>query len=194
MIIGVIADTHIPDRAIALHPGVLEIFRARKVGLILHAGDLCNREVLNQLEKIAEVKAVRGNRDFLIKPQLPKEHHLVLSGVNLLLAHGHANFLHYLEDKFDHSFRGYRVGRYEKYFIENFPQYQVYVFGHSHAAENSWIDGRLFFNPGSASVGWRKDQTPSIGILEITPGGELLAEIIPLRGWTLHHRRFVKDD
>lgn len=193
MIIGVIADTHIPDRAATLHPGVLEIFKERKVGLILHAGDLCNRDVLIELEEIAEVKAVRGNRDFLIKPQLPMVQHLDISGIKILLAHGHANLRHYLIDKVDHSLLGYRLGRYENYFTENHPQYQVYVFGHSHAAENRWMNGRLFFNPGSASVAWRKDLPPSIGILEIRSGGQIKSEIIPLRGWTLHRRSWSTE-
>jgi hypothetical protein len=54
--IGVISDTHGLVR-----PEVLEIFK--RVDLIIHAGDIGGVEVLNALETIAPVKAVRGNND-----------------------------------------------------------------------------------------------------------------------------------
>ena len=54
--IGVISDTHGLVR-----PEVLEILKG--VDLIIHAGDIGGVEVLNVLETIAPVKAVRGNND-----------------------------------------------------------------------------------------------------------------------------------
>ena len=54
--IGVISDTHGLVR-----PEVLEIFKGVK--LIIHAGDIGGVKVLNALETIAPVKAVRGNND-----------------------------------------------------------------------------------------------------------------------------------
>ena len=54
--IGVIADTHGLIRR--------EVFEMLKgVDLIIHAGDIGGVEVLNALETIAPVKAVRGNND-----------------------------------------------------------------------------------------------------------------------------------
>ena len=52
--IGVISDTHGLVR-----PEVFEILKG--VDLIIHAGDIGGVEVLNALETIAPVKAVRGN-------------------------------------------------------------------------------------------------------------------------------------
>ena len=54
--IGVISDTHALVR-----PEVFEILKG--VDLIIHAGDIGGVEVLNALETIAPVKAVRGNND-----------------------------------------------------------------------------------------------------------------------------------
>jgi putative phosphoesterase len=54
--IGVISDTHGLVR-----PEVLEVLKG--FDLIIHVGDIGGVEVLNVLETIAPVKAVRGNND-----------------------------------------------------------------------------------------------------------------------------------
>lgn len=54
--IGILSDTHG-----LLRPEVTEILKSCE--LILHAGDIGGREILDQLEAIAPVKAVRGNTD-----------------------------------------------------------------------------------------------------------------------------------
>jgi putative phosphoesterase len=54
--IGVISDTHGLVR-----PELFDILKG--VELIIHAGDIGGAEVLNALETIAPVKAVRGNID-----------------------------------------------------------------------------------------------------------------------------------
>jgi hypothetical protein len=59
--IGVLADTHIPDRAKELHPDIIPIFQQHEVDRIIHAGDICVPSVLEQLTKVAPVDAVRGN-------------------------------------------------------------------------------------------------------------------------------------
>ena len=55
MKIGVVSDTHVPDRAVALHPALLSELRRNKVDLILHAGDISTAGVLQELETIAPV-------------------------------------------------------------------------------------------------------------------------------------------
>ena len=59
MLIGLISDTHIPDRARVIPQNVLDAFQ--DVDLIIHAGDLTSLEVVEELEKIAPVMAVQGN-------------------------------------------------------------------------------------------------------------------------------------
>ena len=51
MLIGLISDTHIQDRARELPKNVISSFE--NVDLILHAGDLTSTKVIDELEKIA---------------------------------------------------------------------------------------------------------------------------------------------
>ena len=57
MLIGLISDTHIPDRAKVLPQKVMEAFS--EVELILHAGDLTSPKVIEELETIAPVMAIQ---------------------------------------------------------------------------------------------------------------------------------------
>jgi putative phosphoesterase len=61
MKIGLISDTHIPEAMPELPAQVRQVFAG--ADLILHAGDLHCLEVLDWLEEIAPVLAVRGNGD-----------------------------------------------------------------------------------------------------------------------------------
>ncbi|MHB1256681.1 MAG: metallophosphoesterase family protein, partial [Dethiobacteraceae bacterium] len=58
MRIGVISDTHIPARSRQLPPELFTLFAG--VELILHAGDVAEEYVLNELAAIAPVEAVAG--------------------------------------------------------------------------------------------------------------------------------------
>ena len=78
--IGVIADTHIPDRLPKLHPGILDLLQKHGVSQILHAGDICTPRVLDELAQIAPVMAVKGNRDFIFNDNLPLVQHLQVKG------------------------------------------------------------------------------------------------------------------
>ena len=60
-IIGLISDTHIPKRAMCIPQRVFEIFK--NVDFIIHAGDLVELTVIDELEQIAPVLAVHGNMD-----------------------------------------------------------------------------------------------------------------------------------
>ena len=51
MLIGLISDTHIPDRAKEIPEKVFEAFS--EVDLIMHAGDLTSPKVIDDLEQIA---------------------------------------------------------------------------------------------------------------------------------------------
>jgi len=88
--LGVVADTHVPDRARLLNPKVTDIFREAGVVAILHAGDICSPEILDQLGGIALVHAVQGNRDIWRLAHLPPQISLQFEGVNIGLTHGQA--------------------------------------------------------------------------------------------------------
>jgi len=71
MKIGVISDTHIPNRAKEIPPKVLEMLKG--MDMILHAGDLVELSILEILKSICpDVRAVWGNMDPL-KTRTPGE-------------------------------------------------------------------------------------------------------------------------
>lgn len=188
--IGVVADTHVPDRAASLHPNLIPGLRAAKVSAILHAGDISVPSVLNQFEQIAPIYAVRGNRDLLFR-SLPTTQHLTFLGVPVVLAHGHGSFFNYLFDKWKYITRGYSLERYQNTFGSVFKEARVIVFGHTHRAENVWHAGQLWFNPGSASISDLKRKCPSFGLLHFEVSGEVRGEIVDLTGAELVKRQWV---
>ena len=161
MKIGVIADTHIPVTAKELPPKVYEHFK--DCALIIHAGDIVEMHVLEELEKIAEVKAVYGNMDsHEIVNNLPEKISFEAEGKKIGVVHGKGSASKIIENV-----------------KQSFTKKQdIIIFGHSHVPINKTIDGILLFNPGSATD---RIFSPyrTIGIIEIE-GGEVRAEIIKL--------------
>lgn len=151
--VGVVSDTHIPDRRRDLHSALIPALRENKIQLILHAGDISVPRVLKELEEVAPVLAVRGNRDIAFGNELPLSRKLEINGHLVLLSHGHMGIASYWLDKFQHIFRGYRLDRYIRRLNSAMPEATVYVFGHSHSREDLRQSGKLYFNPGSVSIG-----------------------------------------
>ena len=108
---------------------------------ILHAGDFCKEEILNQLQAAQKVYAVRGNND---KGQwaedLPKQLVLNLQGFIIGMAH-------------------------EK---KDLPQGDIdlMVYGHSHQYADYQEEGRWYINPGSCGRK-RFNLTLSFAIVEV---------------------------
>ena len=177
--IGVISDTHIPDRVPRLNPRALQVFQQAGVQQILHAGDIMSQIVLDELAQVAPVQAVRGNRDIWNLKHLPSHLQLEIDGVRIGLTHGHGTLYNYLSEKFDIAIKGKRVGRYLQRVVADFPQAQVIVFGHLHVAGILNLEGKLVFNPGSASCPFPRSLKPSVGLLYIEYG-QARAEIIEL--------------
>ncbi|MBU0512571.1 MAG: metallophosphatase family protein [Chloroflexi bacterium] len=178
--LGVIADTHVPDRARRLNPRAVSVFREAGVRAILHAGDICSARVLHQLEEVAPVHAVRGNRDFVRLSYLPQKLTLEFEGITIGMTHGHGGVSGYLVNKLCYLIEGYQIVRYQNWLPREFPTAKVIIFGHTHRSENSWSNGVLFFNPGSASK-LRWGHIPSsVGLLHIWAGGRIEGEIISI--------------
>ena len=188
--IGVVADTHIPDRTGRLHPGILPALRAAGVQHILHAGDISTQRVLDELASLAPVTAVRGNRDLLLG-HLPLIVQLELGGARIALMHGHGGWGPYLFDKIRFLTQGYRLERYLKVLSQAGGQAQVIVFGHTHYPVQTVHAGQLLFNPGSASFGCQQSLPPTLGLLHVDAAGQVRAEITPLSGWRIHRRRWI---
>lgn len=86
--LGLIADTHLPDRLATLPAAVFDVFAG--VDLILHAGDVGELRVLDTLSAIAPVVAVHGNDDTdEAQRELPYQQLVSIGGVRLLLTHAH---------------------------------------------------------------------------------------------------------
>ena len=144
--IGVISDTHISTKAKFIPPEVLEGLKG--VDLILHAGDILQAEILEQLALIAPVEAVAGNNDsaeLTAKLGLTK---IIQAGHKRIgLIHGHGS-------------RGTTLER----AIKAFQDVDCIVFGHNHFPYNVVHDGVLIFNPGSPTDKRRLPQA-SFGFL-----------------------------
>jgi putative phosphoesterase len=178
--IGVVADTHIPDRTRRLHPAVIPIFKEAGTTVVIHAGDVAVRSVLEELAKAGEVVAVRGNRDWALARQLPLTMRLQAGPVEIGLAHGHGGWVRYFVDKFHYLRQGYRAERYHALLHKVFPEAKVIVFGHTHRPECRWVNGTLFFNPGAAGNPAMNMLGPTVGLLKVGPGDHIEGKIIPL--------------
>jgi hypothetical protein len=178
--LGVVADTHVPDKAKKLHPGVIPILRQAGVSAILHAGDISVPAVLTDLGEIAPVYAVLGNRDWWFLRQLPLHRTLTFDGVVLGLTHSHGGLRNYILGKFHYIAEGYNLERIKPRMLESFPTAEVIVFGHTHRPVIRRANGKLFFNPGTTCCTDKRNIPPSLGILYLRPGGQSTAEILPL--------------
>ncbi len=179
--IGVVADTHIPDRVRTLHPDLLPGLRAAQVEVLLHLGDICAPAVLTELAQIAPVIAVRGNRDWAFTGILPWVRTFTASGVRIAMQHGMGSFWHYWWDKLKYMTIGYRFPRYKRLLLRTTPGNDVMMFGHTHHAVNLVENGVLFFNPGSVVMTPPSFPPPSFGVLHLDGQGGVRGEIIEMR-------------
>lgn len=85
---GLISDTHMPDRWRTLPPAVFDVFR--DVDVILHAGDVGELSVLDELSAAAPVIGVHGNDDTPdALRELPYQQVVTAAGRRILLTHSH---------------------------------------------------------------------------------------------------------
>lgn len=151
MKIGVISDTHIPDRALELPKEIAEAFKT--ADMIIHAGDLVDLTVLDKLKSICKnVKAVYGNMDNpAVKRKLPEKEIIDAGKYKIGITHGYGP--------------ADRLTALMKQIFKN-DGVDIIVFGHSHAPLNEKIDNTLYFNPGSPTDKIFS-QYNSYGLLEI---------------------------
>lgn len=178
--LGILADTHIPDRVRKLDLKVLSIFRRAGVQAILHAGDVSIPGVLEQLGELAPVYAVQGNRDWVRLGSLPRSINLTFGGVQIGMTHGHGTWRNYMVDKAYYAVEGLQPDRYLRRLLAAFPSARVIIFGHLHLPLNAWFGNQLLFNPGSACCPGKKHPFRSIGLLYIDEKSAVEAEIIHL--------------
>ena len=142
--LGVVSDSHG-----LLRPQVTALLRG--VRAIIHAGDVGEISVLEQLEPIAPVYAVRGNVD-LVPPcsDLPERLVLHAGGRRILVTH-------ILEEADPAGFN-------------------LVVCGHSHIPKISTVGSACCLNPGS--IGQRRFRLPvSMGFITVSCDGALVPEL-----------------
>lgn len=155
--IGVISDTHglVRPEALAALAGV---------ELIIHAGDVGPRNVLDDLRSIAPVVAVRGNTDHEKWAQrLPAARTVPVGGVLIHVLHDLARLA------IDPNAAGIRV----------------VVSGHSHQPVVSERGQVLYLNPGSA--GPRRFDLPIALARVVVSGTAVRAEIVEIMVWGSQH-------
>jgi len=133
--IGVIADTH------GLAPDPIPP-PWRQLDLIIHAGDIGGRQVLDFLSAIAPVRAVRGNYDHLPELEgllLPDPSPLELDGIPSLVTHRLFGMA------WDQHREQYALA------LSAFdPRPRLVIFGHTHHPVCEEVGGIWFLNPGYA--------------------------------------------
>lgn len=134
--IGIISDTHN-----LLRKEVID--NLISCSAILHAGDIQAPHILEQLESIAPVYAVRGNVDKDWAASLPYARSLELFGLKIYMAHN------------------------KKHIQEHAQGHDLVIYGHSHKYEELKKDGAAWLNPGSC--GPRRFALPvTMAVLTIT--------------------------
>ncbi len=162
MRVAVLSDTHAPRFWKRCPPAVAAHLDG--VDLILHAGDVCTPDVLDELAAFAPVRVVLGNND---GPDVaawgaPETLELELVGLRLAMIH----------DSGPTSGRLPRMRR-------RFPTADLVVYGHSHIPMNVTDDGFRIFNPGSPTDR-RRQPCGTMGRLEITNRLLASAQIVEL--------------
>jgi uncharacterized protein len=183
MKIGVVSDTH------GFFDPRLKEFLAG-ADAILHAGDAGSQEVLDELELIAPVHAVRGNVDaaaLKLPPSLTER----FGSVQVEMMHELPVPQSELEQWEDGALLGKMQPERRDAFLKTFgAETRVVVFGHSHQPCLVTLGHTLFFNPGSA--GHKRFSLPRcFGLLEIFPRGvrgtilslERYNEKLPAKVW-----------
>lgn len=160
MLIGLISDTHIPDRAKEIPEKVFEAFS--EVDLIMHAGDLTSPNVIDDLEQISPVMAIQGNMDRARGIDLPTAKVIEAEGLKIGIVHGEVYP---------------RADTQQLVYLAKELDVNILVSGHSHQPKIEQTDGVLLLNPGSPIVPRLADRT--VMILEINDR-EVDVEIIKI--------------
>lgn len=179
--LGLVADTHIPEARVQLWPQVFDAFAG--CDAILHAGDIHELWLLDQLEQVAPVFAARGNGDegfggrVRARPD-PRVHDTWILELGAAAADGPAAL---------------RVGIIHDLTIPEVPPHltvdnvsrrrfgaepgtpaalRVVVYGDTHVQRMDLIGATLCVNPGSPTYpGNLETQLGTIGFLELAGAG-----------------------
>ena len=152
MKIGVLSDTHLRSPNPVLEHILEELLADTE--MILHAGDIVSRQVLDRLE-MDGVMAVCGNMDdHEVAQAIPQVRSIPAVGKRIALIHGWGS-----KDRLEQRILGH--------FQNDKPD--LIVYGHSHVPFWGEVDGVLMFNPGSARQSGHSEGG-TVGLIEIIDG------------------------
>ncbi|MFA9398655.1 MAG: metallophosphoesterase [Clostridiaceae bacterium] len=139
--IGIVSDTHG-----LLRPFVLEAFK--DCDLIIHAGDIGSKDIINELNKITKVVSVKGNIDKEpLSKELCKSEIIEIDGISIYVIHDISQI----------EIEPLAAG------------INLVIFGHSHEKVKLERNGIMYINPGSA--GPKRFNLPtSVAVLSIEDG------------------------
>ncbi len=159
MNVGLISDTHMPGTISKLWPSVFQAFET--VDCILHAGDLHISSVIDELDKLAPTYACMGNGDIGQNHQKLRDNWLIeCAGLRVGLVHQFPS-----PARADVNKLNSRSAR-----IFTGVQPDILIYGHTHHALVKKVAGRLYINPGSATLPDNQStRYGTIGVLNINP-------------------------
>ena len=151
-VVGLISDTHVPVRAKEIPKRVFKVFE--NVDYIVHAGDLVELSVVDELEQIAPVLVVYGNMDGPdIRSKLTKVNSFKVFDWKIGVMHN----------------PGALFGTGKMRQVAKLNGFNAMVYGHTHNASVKWEGDVLLVNPGSPTNPVPPFiAKPSVGLLRIT--------------------------
>lgn len=165
MKVGLISDTHIPEAMPALWPHVFEAFDG--VDCILHAGDIHDISVIDQLHRVAPTYAARGNGDDGSSGRAVQPEDARLREVWLLELNGfRVGLTHYIP--MPEMPPQLTVSKWiDKLYPDARPD--VLIYGDTHVEQINLFDGVLCVNPGSPTFPHNLNtQLGTIGFLDLS--------------------------
>jgi len=161
--VGLISDTHIPVKARNIPKKVFEVFD--KVDFIVHAGDLVEFSIIDELEQLAPVLAVYGNMDGPeIRGKLSKLNSVKVFDWKIGVMHDPGAF--------------FGIGKMREIAKQN--DFNALVYGHTHNSSIKWEGNMLFINPGSPTNPLPPFITkPTVALLKLTKE-KIIPEIIQI--------------
>jgi hypothetical protein len=161
--VGLISDTHVPVRAKSIPKEVFKIFE--NVDFIIHAGDLVELSVIDEMEQLAPVLAVCGNMDGPeIRGRLPRINSFKVFDWKIGVMHDPRAL--------------FGIGKMRKIVKQN--DFNVLVYGHTHSSNIKWDENTLFINPGSPTNPIPPFVIkPTVALLKVTKGN-ITPEIIQI--------------
>lgn len=148
--IGIISDTHMPNRWLSLPEAVRHVFA--DVDLIFHAGDVGELWVTDQLSAIAPVIAVHGNDESdAAEAAFPYFQVVSVAGRRICLMHSH--YQDYEQEMASRKGDSWHPKLARLAEIARTQGADLLIYGHTHIAMNVVYDGVRLINPGAIASG-----------------------------------------